>query len=222
VQESGNYFKAHAEKEYYRSYPALTPSPQDLDRLEVDLHHWVPGFPDFFKGKLVLDLGAGTAPLGTLISQRHSPKKVVSLELVLHRLHAATPWTKSLSVFSLICGNIFTLPFKDQSFDVVIANSVLHHLPNISQAISEIARVLRFGGLFIGREPNFNNRLLRLIFFKWISHTLNEYPLRAQEIVSTFSRYYCLCNIHYFWRRLPFLRHPILSIAMSVRAQRLA
>jgi ubiquinone/menaquinone biosynthesis C-methylase UbiE len=39
------------------------------------------------------------------------------------------------------------LPFRDQSFDVVYSNGVLHHTPDTEGAIREIHRVLRPGGV---------------------------------------------------------------------------
>jgi SAM-dependent methyltransferase len=41
------------------------------------------------------------------------------------------------------------LPFADHSFDVVMANHVLYHLPDIDLAISEIRRVMRPEGILI-------------------------------------------------------------------------
>jgi ubiquinone/menaquinone biosynthesis C-methylase UbiE len=38
------------------------------------------------------------------------------------------------------------LPFPDESFDLVFGHAVLHHLPDLRQAFSEFARVLRPGG----------------------------------------------------------------------------
>ena len=40
------------------------------------------------------------------------------------------------------------LPFEDGSFDGVIANHMLYHVPDRPRALAEIARVLRPGGLF--------------------------------------------------------------------------
>jgi ubiquinone/menaquinone biosynthesis C-methylase UbiE len=41
---------------------------------------------------------------------------------------------------------VLDLPFADDSFDMVFSHSVLHHVPEIKQAQSEIHRVLRPGG----------------------------------------------------------------------------
>jgi hypothetical protein len=45
------------------------------------------------------------------------------------------------------------LPFEDARFDVAVAFGVLHHVPNVSRVLQEMARVLRPGGTLIVREP---------------------------------------------------------------------
>jgi ubiquinone/menaquinone biosynthesis C-methylase UbiE len=42
-----------------------------------------------------------------------------------------------------------TLVFKDNTFDVVYSNGVLHHTPNTQHVVGEIRRVLKPGGLVI-------------------------------------------------------------------------
>jgi ubiquinone/menaquinone biosynthesis C-methylase UbiE len=42
-----------------------------------------------------------------------------------------------------------SLPFEDNSFDLVYSNGVIHHTPNTANAVSEIYRVLRPGGRVI-------------------------------------------------------------------------
>ena len=43
-------------------------------------------------------------------------------------------------------GSVLDLPFADDTFDMVFSHGVLHHVPDIKQAQSEIHRVLRPGG----------------------------------------------------------------------------
>lgn len=45
------------------------------------------------------------------------------------------------------------LPFKDSSFDAVLAMSVLEHVPRPWLAVEEIRRILRSGGLVLGYVP---------------------------------------------------------------------
>jgi ubiquinone/menaquinone biosynthesis C-methylase UbiE len=61
------------------------------------------------------------------------------------------------------------IPFADESFDVVIANHMLYHVPNLPQALNEIRRVLKPGGHLyattFGRE--YMRELDELIVKRW-------------------------------------------------------
>jgi hypothetical protein len=46
---------------------------------------------------------------------------------------------------------VIALPGESQ--DITLAFSVLHHIPNVSRVLAEIARVTRLGGLVLVREP---------------------------------------------------------------------
>jgi SAM-dependent methyltransferase len=46
-------------------------------------------------------------------------------------------------------GSVLALPFADDNFDVMFSHGVLHHVPEIRQAQSEIHLVLRPGGELI-------------------------------------------------------------------------
>jgi ubiquinone/menaquinone biosynthesis C-methylase UbiE len=54
-----------------------------------------------------------------------------------------------------------TLPFGDGSFDLVFGHAVLHHIPDLDQAFSEFARVLRPGGTlaFCGEPSRYGDFL---------------------------------------------------------------
>lgn len=45
------------------------------------------------------------------------------------------------------------MAFPDASFDVVVCFSVLHHVPNVTTVVREMARVTRAGGYVLLREP---------------------------------------------------------------------
>jgi ubiquinone/menaquinone biosynthesis C-methylase UbiE len=54
-----------------------------------------------------------------------------------------------------------TLPFAEASFDLVFGHAVLHHIPDLGQAFSEFARVLRPGGrlAFCGEPSRYGDFL---------------------------------------------------------------
>ena len=55
--------------------------------------------------------------------------------------------------------NAQALKYKDNSFDIVIGNSILHHL-NLDKALLEIKRVLKRDGHLMFCEPNMKNPYL--------------------------------------------------------------
>lgn len=51
---------------------------------------------------------------------------------------------------STVTASAEQLPFPDASFDVVIMDAVLEHLEEVEKSFSEVARVLKPGGTFVG------------------------------------------------------------------------
>ena len=50
--------------------------------------------------------------------------------------------------FKFVNANIEKLPFKNKEFDIVIANHMLYHVPDISAGLAEVKRVLKDNGVF--------------------------------------------------------------------------
>lgn len=100
-------------------------------------------------GAAALDLGCGTGAVTLrLASHRfrvtaldHSPAMidVARQKLAASGLDEAVDFRVA---------EITTLPFRDDSFDVVTCQRVLHHVPDIQTLMSEVRRVLRPNGTF--------------------------------------------------------------------------
>lgn len=50
-----------------------------------------------------------------------------------------------------------SIPFEDETFDVVIANHMLYHVPDKAKALTEIKRVLKTGGRFFATTVGDNH-----------------------------------------------------------------
>lgn len=89
------------------------------------------------------------------------------------------------------------LSFDDQSFDVVVVNSLLHHL-DVGSACKEISRVLRPDGLLVFREPLGSNPLHQLYrLITPAARTADERPLSDEDIESI-KQYFSIKQADYF------------------------
>jgi SAM-dependent methyltransferase len=98
-----------------------------------------------------LDLGCGDGKLTRLILEHIGERRLVGIdpdpiEAALARETGIYERVDEVGAESIPAGN--------ESFDFVFSNSVLEHVPPISEVLSETARVLRPGGKFIFTVPS--------------------------------------------------------------------
>ena len=100
-------------------------------------------------GKKVLEIGSGSGANSALFKKHGAD--IVSVDITPERV-------KSTALkFRVVAGgpgrayqaDAERLPFRDESFDIVYSNGVLHHSENTENGISEVRRVLKPGGLAV-------------------------------------------------------------------------
>lgn len=69
--------------------------------------------------------------------------------------------------------DIQNIPFEDASFDAVIANMMLYHVPDLDKGLSEVRRVLKPGGCFYCATYGENG------IMAFVNHTLREYGIQG-------------------------------------------
>ena len=110
------------------------------------------------KGMKVLEVGCGTGSIW--LGQNEIISKLDQLmltDLSEGMIKTAKENLGERDNIDYIVADIQDLPFEDNSFDVVIANSMLYHVPNLNQGIHEVRRVLKENGIFYCATLGENN-----------------------------------------------------------------
>jgi len=105
------------------------------------------------EGARALDVGCGTGCY-TRPFARRTRAGVVGLDVTVSLLRRARH--ESPDNLRFAAGDASELPFPAESFDAVVGNAVLHHLP-LERSLPELMRVLKPGGRFCFAEPNLLN-----------------------------------------------------------------
>jgi ubiquinone/menaquinone biosynthesis C-methylase UbiE len=119
-----------------------------------------------FDGARVLELGCGKAEKTRTLAETGRVAEILALEVDAIQ-HARNLQVTDLPNVRFAHGGAEAIPAEDNSFDIVIMLKSLHHVPvaHMDTALSEIARVLKPGGLAWISEPVFAgelNEIMRL------------------------------------------------------------
>jgi ubiquinone/menaquinone biosynthesis C-methylase UbiE len=119
-----------------------------------------------FNGARVLELGCGRAWMTRIISEKLAPAAIIATEV--DRIqHAKNLQIDDLPNVSFVYGGAEHIEQPDSSVDIAIMLKSLHHVPIklMDQALREIARTLKPGGMAYISEPVYRgelNKIMRL------------------------------------------------------------
>ncbi len=99
----------------------------------------------------VLDCGCGTGQLSAFLALAGPRREVVGLDGCTASLAEAERFRQRERVenWTLARGDLFALPLRERSFDVVVCRGVVHHTPDPERATLEVARRVAVGGLLL-------------------------------------------------------------------------
>ena len=110
------------------------------------------------KGMKALEVGCGTGSIWLGQNEILSKfAKLVLTDLSEGMIKTAQKNLGEIDNIEYIVADIQELPFENDSFDVVIANSMLYHVPNLNKGIHEVRRVLKEDGTFYCATLGENN-----------------------------------------------------------------
>jgi ubiquinone/menaquinone biosynthesis C-methylase UbiE len=109
-----------------------------LARAQIDL-----------RGKDLLDAGCGNGYGLELLAEAFRPRRLVGFDLMPEQIDRAR--RRGLAA-EIAIGDITAIAHPEASFDGVFVFGILHHVPRWRVAITELARVLRPGGVLLVEE----------------------------------------------------------------------
>ena len=107
--------------------------------------------PDDFSGKL-LDIPAGTALFTLEKYKKLKNAEIVCMDYSQNMLEIAKEKFMQNGLNNIECkqGDIGNIPYENETFDLVLSMNGFHAFPDKEKAFSEIKRVLKNNGTFIG------------------------------------------------------------------------
>lgn len=143
---------------------------------KVNFVEWVLSRIQWRGDEYVLDIGSGHGAYFEAVQMRipHGELVAGDLSLNMTRSAAANPASRQVANF-----DAEHLPFPKCSFDVVLANHVLFHVPDLDRALSEIRRVLKPDGVLLASTNSQMNMPELDILFKRAFGLLGVRPKTA-------------------------------------------
>ena len=107
---------------------------------------------------LMLDVGCGEGRHIFGVMQDHPTMKCIGIDMdktSLNKAEEGYEYFESISKAGaeFLEGSAYSLPFDNDSFDLIICSEVLEHLHEYNDAVKEIHRVLKPGGKFYASVP---------------------------------------------------------------------
>jgi SAM-dependent methyltransferase len=111
----------------------------------TELLHFDTSYPS---GSLILEAGCGVGAQTVTLATRSAGATILSVDISAESLAAARQRTTSAGINSVVFqqADLYSLPFRAESFDHVFVCFVLEHLARVGEAITGLKRVLKRGG----------------------------------------------------------------------------
>jgi ubiquinone/menaquinone biosynthesis C-methylase UbiE/uncharacterized protein YbaR (Trm112 family) len=155
------------------------------------------------KDHIVLDLGCGNGVSAANIKG----KFVVGLELSEAQMVRAK---KRYTEVNYVAADAQFLPFKDGTFDLVVAINILHHVYKPKKVLKEIHRVLKEGGRLLTVDPNLYNPIgfIGRGMYKLLS-LKKVFPKFPQLALSEDEKQYSKKEYYEMFNKSPFTKYII-------------
>ncbi len=126
-------------------------------------------FAGSLEGASVLDVGTGTARIPIALARKSRVAKVIAIDLAAHMLAVGKENVHAAGLdarIELELKDAKHAGWADGSFDAVMSNSIVHHIPDPKDALGEMARLTKPGGFLFVRDlyrPSSENEVEHLL-----------------------------------------------------------
>lgn len=134
----------------YMEYPYPNYSKEERDQIfaaELTRYRFL-GLEEFLPKARIIDVGCGTGHRVIPLAKHFGVTEYVGVDHSTASLAVAKELVEELGFkqATLVEGDIFNLPYLDESFDIVISQGVLHHTSEPYRGLKELARVCKPNG----------------------------------------------------------------------------
>lgn len=152
----------------------------------------------FFKpylrpGMKLLDCGCGPGAIALGLAKAIFPGMLTGIDCEVSQIQIATEsaFTEGVSNAEFLEANIYALPFADDSFDAIFSHALFEHLKEPTQALREMWRVLKPGGIVGVRSPDWGGFLIApstpelekaFSYYKWLQQQNSGNPEVGREL----------------------------------------
>jgi ubiquinone/menaquinone biosynthesis C-methylase UbiE len=131
----------------------------NIARRWIQKHYEFPIFKNQLKkngidlaGKIILDGGCGSGYGTGLILNEFHPSHLLAIDYMPEQILLAK--NRKLNVDFRV-GDLTKIESAEETFDAVFVFGVLHHIPEWTDALQQISRVLKIGGVLLVEEPKY-------------------------------------------------------------------
>ncbi|MCC5598509.1 methyltransferase domain-containing protein [Nostoc favosum] len=152
----------------------------------------------FFKpylrpGMKLLDCGCGPGTITLGLAKAIFPGMLTGIDREASQIQIAAEaaFTQGVSNANFLEANIYALPFPDNSFDAIFSHALFEHLKEPVQALRELWRVLKPGGIVGLRSPDWGGFLIApstpelekaFSYYKWLQQRNSGNPDVGREL----------------------------------------
>ena len=117
------------------------------ERYPIQLYHFVSSHADI-KNKNILEVGSGRGGGASYIARYLKPSSITGMDISNEAVGLCSEFY-NIPNLNFVCGDSESIPFPDNSFDVLINVESSHCYGDMSKFLSEAYRSLKTGGFFL-------------------------------------------------------------------------